>query len=252
MEEDEKSTDVGSNHEASSSQEGDAGSDKDRSDKDRSDNRKASPSISNGPRSQEVSKVQADICPPAPEEAWGDQTTAMLRNIPSKYTQAKLMREINGAGFLGHFDFLYLPMDPRSKVNRGFAFCNFDSAESAKRFFKLFHRKKLRHFSSDKVVEVVPADIQGFDGNAEHYMAAQAMGRIRSNSRPLFMRPLPLHLLAEETEANKSRMGQGMANGMMYGMPFQGVPGVPVNYDTSGNSGMFFVAPFAAHSRALS
>ena len=35
-------------------------------------------------------------------------TTVMVRHIPGKCTQQKLMREINTAGFLGKFDFINL------------------------------------------------------------------------------------------------------------------------------------------------
>lgn len=116
-------------------------------------------------------------------------TTVMVRNIPCKYTQRKLMREINSTGFLGRYDFLYLPMDPRRRANRGFAFLNLDSPEIAASFFELFNGKMLRHFSAEKPIEVVAADIQGFEANAEHYLSARAVRRNRdSHSRPLFLR----------------------------------------------------------------
>ena len=51
-------------------------------------------------------------------------TTLMLRNIPMDYSQALLLTEINRAGFAGSFDFFYVPINPKSQLNRGFAFVN--------------------------------------------------------------------------------------------------------------------------------
>lgn len=141
---------------------------------------------------------------PAGQGLFG-KTTVMLRHIPVKLTQRKLMREINSAGFLGRYDFIYLPMDQRSRANRGFAFCNFETPETAMLFFEVFHGKKFRFCEKDRgngedaekdvPLEVLAADIQGFEGNAEHYVTACATRRSRhSHSRPLLLRPLPPHL----------------------------------------------------------
>merc|ERR1719229_1723915 len=70
-------------------------------------------------------------------------TTVMMRHIPGKYTQQKLMREINSAGFLGKYDFFCLPMQPQSRGNRGFAFVNFSAVEAAESFYAAFHGKRL-------------------------------------------------------------------------------------------------------------
>merc|ERR1719181_2298934 len=96
-------------------------------------------------------------------------TTVMIRNVPFRYTQRKLMKEINSSGFLGCYDFFYLPMDPRSHANRGFAFVNFMSSELAEIFYNTFHGNFLRHYSSEQPLAVMKADVQGFEGNAEHY-----------------------------------------------------------------------------------
>lgn len=40
----------------------------------------------------------------------------------------------SGAGFQGKLDFIYLPMDPRSRNARGFAFCNFSTPAAADEF----------------------------------------------------------------------------------------------------------------------
>mmetsp|Transcript_6363 Transcript_6363/g.11629 ORF Transcript_6363/g.11629 Transcript_6363/m.11629 type:complete len:404 (+) Transcript_6363:76-1287(+) len=124
-------------------------------------------------------------------------TTVMVRNVPSKYSQQKLMREINNMGFLGKYDFFYLPVQPHGRGNRGFAFINLLSAEIAEDFYCRLHGKMLHQFSSETPVVVMPADLQGFDNNAEHYANmrfSRSARRPLQSGRALFFRPLPAHL----------------------------------------------------------
>jgi len=118
-------------------------------------------------------------------------TTAMIRQIPSGYTQRKLMREINCAGFLGRYDFFYLPMDARSHVNRGFAFVNFTSEAAAAEFYNKFHETRLKHIKSDKAILVLPADIQGFEANATRHLAAANTQKRKPQTKPIFFQQLP-------------------------------------------------------------
>jgi hypothetical protein len=123
--------------------------------------------------------------------------TVMVRHIPGRYTQHKLMREINASGFLGKYDFFYLLMQPKSRLNRGFAFINFNTVQDAEDFYGTFHNQRLRHFHTEWPLEVMPADLQGFEANVEHYML---MSRPTRNKRPpqtgnaLFFRQVPEHL----------------------------------------------------------
>lgn len=120
------------------------------------------------------------------------RTTVMMRNIPCKYTPHKVMKEINHAGFLGRYDFFYLPMDPRSRSNRGFSFINLDCAAAAEDFFQIFDGKKLRGHNSDKVIAVLPAEMQGFERNAYHFASQLKVRRKRNGETgPLFFRLLP-------------------------------------------------------------
>jgi hypothetical protein len=128
-------------------------------------------------------------------------TTVMMRQIPPKYTQRKLLREINSSGFMGQYDFIYLPMDPRSHANRGFAFINLVSVEVAEEFYKKFHCQYLRNFSAEKAVSVLPADLQGFEENAAQYAATVGhRGRRTGHTKPIFFRTLPSHIAAKLDE----------------------------------------------------
>jgi len=126
------------------------------------------------------------------------KTTVMVKNVPVKYTQRKLLREFLAAGFHGKLDFIYLPIDPRSRCSRGFAFCNFSSPEVTQQFFSTFHKKFLNAFESEVPLEVAAAEIQGFEANAEHYLVVKASRKEKGRDTfgcPTFLRPLPQQFL---------------------------------------------------------
>lgn len=132
------------------------------------------------------------------------KTTVMVKNVPVKYTQRKLLREFLAAGFHGKLDFIYLPIDPRSRCSRGFAFCNFSSPEVTQQFFSTFHKKFLNAFESELPLEVAAAEIQGFEANAEHYLVVKASRKVKGRDTfgcPTFLRPLPQQFLRHLREA---------------------------------------------------
>merc|ERR1719401_427232 len=137
--------------------------------------------------------MQLSASSPPPLE-WANTTTVMMRNLPNKYTQRMLLTEINHTGFLGTFDFLYLPIDPETTANRGYSFLNFIDPGFAWMFKMSYEDRKMNRFNSNKVVSVVPATLQGFEANYAHYAAAR-VNRGDPAARPLFLRepkqPLP-------------------------------------------------------------
>lgn len=128
---------------------------------------------------------QAPSMPPPP--AWANTTTVMMRNLPNKYTQRMLLTEINQTGFLGTFDFLYLPIDPETNANRGYAFLNFIDSGFAWMFKMSYEGRKMNRFNSSKVVNVMAATLQGFEANYAHYTTAR-VSRGDPAARPLFLR----------------------------------------------------------------
>lgn len=121
-------------------------------------------------------------------------TTLMIRHIPPKLTQRQLMREVNDRGFAGRFDFVYVPMDSRRRASRGIAFVNFASGAVAEEFARAVDGHPLRHPSSQRAVEIMPADLQGFDRNVEHH--AETLRSHTDSNKPLVLRRLPPHLVA--------------------------------------------------------
>eukprot|EP00929_Paragymnodinium_shiwhaense_P034274 TRINITY_DN1866_c6_g1_i1.p1 TRINITY_DN1866_c6_g1~~TRINITY_DN1866_c6_g1_i1.p1 ORF type:complete len:544 (+),score=145.64 TRINITY_DN1866_c6_g1_i1:171-1802(+) len=110
----------------------------------------------------------------------GEMVTVMMRNLPNKYSQQMLFEEINETGFEGTFDFLYLPIDPETKANKGYAFVSFMSPADASRFQEHYQGRSMKHFNSHKTVSICPAALQGFKANYDHYSKSQA-------AKPMFL-----------------------------------------------------------------
>lgn len=53
-----------------------------------------------------------------------ERTTVMLRNLPNNYTREMLIAMLDGEGFEGLYDFIYLPIDFLTQACLGYAFVN--------------------------------------------------------------------------------------------------------------------------------
>jgi len=123
---------------------------------------------------EEFSRAQPDAPPP---------TTMMIRNIPNRYTQRELIKELEALGFAGSFDFFYSPIDTGSMGNVGYAFVNFRDGAWAERCLRElagFTFKKHQQKTRTKVAAVSVAHLQGLEANLRHYDNAAVNGRSRS------------------------------------------------------------------------
>jgi len=123
---------------------------------------------------------------PKPTE-WTNVSTVMLKNVPNKVTQSALVLELHHSGFQNTYDFLHIPMDLVTHVNRGYGFINFINPDMAFAFMMQFEGRKFDAFASGKVMSVVPAVIQGFEANYERYSNNTFKHRDASVA-PLFLR----------------------------------------------------------------
>ncbi|KAJ8530217.1 hypothetical protein K7X08_037052 [Anisodus acutangulus] len=102
-------------------------------------------------------------------------TTVMIKNIPYDYKREMLMQFLDeyclvenqkatdskGQHVVSAYDFLYLPMDFKSKSGKGYAFVNFTDHRTVWKFFCAFNEKINVFPRSYRTVNIVTAKIQG-------------------------------------------------------------------------------------------
>ena len=104
------------------------------------------------------------------------KTTVMLRNLPNNYTRSMLLNLLEKQGFVGRFDFLYLPCDFQRKANLGYAFVNLVNREAAQDLWKTLDGFRGWALPSAKVCEVRwSGPHQGFEAHVERYRNSPVM-----------------------------------------------------------------------------
>lgn len=105
------------------------------------------------------------------------RTTLMLRNLPSCFTRATVLKMLDQRGLAGLYNFVYLPIDFLSGAGLGYAFVNMVTSEDAE-----FAIQRLNGFdgwkgsTSNKVLDVCWSDPhQGIDMLIERYRNSRVM-----------------------------------------------------------------------------
>lgn len=110
------------------------------------------------------------------------KTTLKLEGVPKKLGRDAVLALLDGSGFAGTYDFVYLPIDLRSKCHVGHAVVNFLSEEAAERFAKTFHQISSRSafpgYKGAQVCEVLPAKVQGRSAHVEKLRKSELLRSI--------------------------------------------------------------------------
>jgi len=122
-----------------------------------------------------------DIAWHNPEPLPSGCKTAMLRNIPRRYTRRMLVTILQ-ASYKGDMDFVYLPVDFKNEGNMGSAFINFRNSKACRRFAAEYHhvsvQKKLPGYPSCKFCEVHAARVQGLELNVQRLRNSPVMAQL--------------------------------------------------------------------------
>ena len=94
------------------------------------------------------------------------RTTVMIRNIPIKYTDKYLEKELEL--FEGKYDCLYMPFDFDKGGNKGYSFLNLKSPYHVLLFYEVFQNKSWMFFDSKKICELNYANFQGINEIKKH------------------------------------------------------------------------------------
>ena len=95
-----------------------------------------------------------------------NRTTVMIRNIPIKYTDKVLEKELEL--FEGKYDCLYMPFDFDKGGNKGYSFLNLKSPYHVLLFYEVFQNKSWMFFDSKKICELNYANFQGINEIKKH------------------------------------------------------------------------------------
>ncbi|CAK0789446.1 unnamed protein product [Prorocentrum cordatum] len=127
---------------------------------------------------------------------WREARTAMMRNLPNKYTQQMLPARRGQPAAPSRVQAVHTCV-AEVLANRlqwqtlvqecRYAFINFIQPCYAWMFKQTYEGRKMSSFNSSKIVGVMPAALQGFQANYDHYSTAR-VNRGDPSTRPLFLR----------------------------------------------------------------
>jgi hypothetical protein len=104
------------------------------------------------------------------------RTTVMWRNLPNNYTRTMMLRLLDEEGFNGFYDFVYLPIDFKTRACLGYAFINLVSPSFVPSFWRTFDGYSKWAIPSKKRSYVSWSDPhQGFADNVDRYRNSPVM-----------------------------------------------------------------------------
>lgn len=112
-------------------------------------------------------------------QAWAQsrpRTTVMLRNLPERFTRSMLTNLLDKEGFGAVYDFVYMPMNFRTKASFGYAFVNVVTPDEACRLCQQLQNFDRWGITTEKVCDVLWSDMhQGLAAHVERYRNSPVM-----------------------------------------------------------------------------
>jgi hypothetical protein len=99
----------------------------------------------------------------------------MLKNLPNKLTRTDLAKLIDSKGFAGHYDFIYVPIDFKTRGSFGYGLVNMLSNDAAQQLMSAFESFADWDSNSRKVCKVEWAKRQGLPALLQHYCESKLM-----------------------------------------------------------------------------
>lgn len=120
-----------------------------------------------------TSKALSDGASETTTEPNDEVTTLMIYDIPFKLTINRMVDVIDDHGFVGAYDFVYMPPSKgRSRnesVNIGYMFINFKLPEDASKFLSVFQNISFPDAESPKLTCTKAAHCQGYSANMDKH-----------------------------------------------------------------------------------
>jgi RNA recognition motif-containing protein len=129
-------------------------------------------------------KSRSRSSPPRFASYTAPNTTVMIRNIPTKFTQYTLLACLECLFDVSCIDFFYAPTDFKSEKSLGYAFINFSTHENLMKFMDVFRNARLSPQSS-KVLSLSLAKIQGREKNFNLFKTSSVMTFAPPHFRPM-------------------------------------------------------------------
>jgi len=125
--------------------------------------------------------------PPDTPSSAAEESTVMVRNIPTRISSAKLVETVLSyrTPITSLIDFLYLPIDFKTNKNLGYCFINFKSNMLAREFTEKFnHKKYLFCETSEKMLQITLSNRQGYLKNLEVFTQTKLLDTWPPQYRP--------------------------------------------------------------------
>jgi hypothetical protein len=119
------------------------------------------------------------------------QTTVMVRNIPNKWKQRRVLKVCEELGFAHSVDLLYMPLDFRTGTNLGYCFVNFLQEEIAVAFRAVLDVTPIPTSKTGKLFATATARVHGFANNFRAFRSNVVMSKdLGADQLPLIIDPV--------------------------------------------------------------